>query len=372
MNSLAMRRILVATAFVLAPLVGQETQGGNGKGTAVPRTAELCDRASERAAAFRAEHAIPGLSFAFARDADVVFAGGLGLADLENDVPANEKTVYRLASISKPVTAVAVMQLVAAGKLELDADLHGVVPEWPQKPWPVTLRQVLGHLGGVRHYRLGESESTVHFASQRAGLSRFCDDDLLHEPGTKYRYSTYGYSLAAAAVEVSSGQTFSDYVGMHIATPAKALSLQSDDQRRILKGRAQGYVRRQGELQNSALMDSSYKIGGGGLCSNVEDLARFGVALLDGTLLRLEQRAVMATPQTSTDGKSTGYGLGLSIAMRTEHLQWSHSGAQSRVSTALVLLPESRVVAVVMCNLEGVPVMKLCQAIADLAASAAH
>lgn len=369
MRSFARVRLLVAATFVLAPLCAQTVENGSGLAQSKQAAAESRDSAIAKAKAFRDEHSVPGLAIALARDGALVFATGLGTADLENDVPATEATVFRLASISKPVTAVAVMQLVGAGKLDLDRDLHEFVPEWPKKQYVVTLRQVLGHLGGVRHYRLGETESTVHFASQRAGLARFADDDLLHEPGTKYRYSTYGYNLAAAAVEVQSGQTFADYVVARIAEPAGAKSLQADDQRKIVKGRAQGYVRRQGELQNSALLDSSYKIGGGGLCSNAPDLARFGIALLDGKLVPREQLLAMATSQATADGKSTGYGLGLSVSHRNERLQWAHSGAQSRVSTALVLLPESRTVAVVLCNLEGVPAMKLCQDLADLCAS---
>lgn len=314
---------------------------------------------------------IPGLSCAIAVGAGLPFRAGFGLACVENDVPATPQTVYRLASISKPITAVLALQLAEAGRLDLDADVATLVPAWPQKQWPVTTRQLLGHLGGVRHYR-GERESTVHFATQAAGLVRFAGDALLHEPGTKYLYSTYGYNLAAAVVEQAAGRPFSALVRERIADACAAPTLQDDDPRRIIRGRAQGYVRRQVDgvevLQNSELMDASYKLGGGGLCASAEDLARFGAALLAGRLLRPETLAVAWTEQQTRDGAGTGYGLGFRVDTRSGRRTIGHSGAQSRVSTMLLMLPEQQVVVVLLCNLQGVRLGSLAQQIVDLVA----
>ena len=148
---------------------------------------------------------VPGLSCAIGVGKEVPFVRGFGLADLENEVRATGETVYRLASISKPITAVCALRLAEHGKLDLDRPVHEIVKEWPQKQWPVTTRQLLGHLGGVRHYRPGETESTVHYATQTEGLVRFAADPLLHEPGTAYHYTTYGYNLVAAVVEQVAG-----------------------------------------------------------------------------------------------------------------------------------------------------------------------
>src|SRR5439155_19056924 len=138
---------------------------------------------------------IPGLSAAIAASGKIAWGGGFGMSDLENFVPAKASTVYRLGSISKPITAVAAMQLVERGKLDLDAAIQIYVPSFPKKPWPITVRQLLGHLSGIRHYRGNEIESTRHYASLVEGLAIFKDDPLLFEPGTKYSYTTYGYSL---------------------------------------------------------------------------------------------------------------------------------------------------------------------------------
>lgn len=355
-------------AFVaaLAPLAAQDLPVPE---QAVPSS--LAQRAEAAVRGFAETNGVPGIGYAIAIDGRPLLANGVGLADVENDVPATGETVFRLASISKPVTAICVLQLVQQGKLDLEADVKGYVPEWPQKQWPVSVRQLLAHTAGVRHYRPGEIESTQHFGSQREGLVRFAADDLLDEPGTKYRYSTYGYALAAAAVEARAETTFADFLRRFVAEPAGAPSLQDDDPARVIPHRAAGYVRLRGELRNSALMDSSYKLGGGGLCANPGDLARVFAALLDGRLLDAERLRLLTTEQKTRDGKGTGYGLGLSLGTRDGRREWSHSGAQSRVSTGAVLRPDSRVVAVAMCNLERVKAMELARTLADLAEAAA-
>lgn len=311
-------------------------------------------KAEQAVAGKREAIAAPAISCAIARaDGTVLFACGVGLADVENEVPATAATVYRLASISKPITAVCALALAEHGRLDLDRDLHESVPEWPQKQWPVTARQLLGHLGGVRHYN-GEAESTLHFANQRAGLVRFAADPLLHEPGTKYLYSTYGFNLVAAAVEVAAQQPFPQVVRELVAAPSGAATLQDDDPRRVIPHRAQGYERVAGELRNSELMDASYKLGGGGLCSSAEDLARFGAALIGGRLLRKESLAAMWTPQRLADGSTSAYGLGIGVGGSDGHRVLQHSGAQSRVSTYLRMLPDDGLVVALLCNLEGV------------------
>ncbi|MEC7584096.1 MAG: serine hydrolase domain-containing protein [Planctomycetota bacterium] len=325
---------------------------------------------AEMAAAVEAaqeSRGIPGISVAVALDGRLAYAEARGFIDLENKVPATWQSVYRLASISKVVTAVAVLQLVEQGKLDLDTPVGAYLDEWPEKRWPVTARQLLCHQAGVRHYKPGEGESTRHSRTQRAGLVRFRADPLLHEPGSKYLYSSFGFNLAAALVEVGSGQSFADYVAVAIAKPAGAETLQDDNVRRLIPHRAQGYIRRDGVLENSELMDGSYKLGGGGLCSNAVDLARFGIALLDGRLLSKKSLSAMTVGQVTTQGDSTNYGLGILVGGDSQKPQWWHGGAQSRVSSVMLLEPESSLVVVVLCNLERVRPLFLARQLAELA-----
>ncbi len=309
---------------------------------------------------------IPGLSAAVVTGREMRWSGGYGYSDLENFVPATAGTVYRLASISKPITAVAALQMMEAGKLDLDVPVQKYVPRFPAKPWPVTTRQLLGHLGGVRHYKPGEVESTRRYASVTEALSIFEQDPLAHEPGSKYLYSTYGFNLVGAAVESAAGVPFVAYLQQRVFGPSGMVTARDDDASVLISRRAQGYRRLpNGDLRNSVLADVSNKIPGGGLCSTAEDLARFAATLEKGGLLRAESRALMWTRGKLTDGKETGYGLGWVITERNGRREVAHGGGQPRVSTYLYLLPAEGCAVALMSNLEGARLTDLARKIAD-------
>ena len=315
------------------------------------------------------ELGIPGLSLAVATDGEIRIASGYGLADVENNVPAKAVTVYRLASVSKPITAVAVLQLAEKGLLDLDAPIQKYCPAFPEKPWPVSGRQLLGHLGGVRHYADNEPVNTRRFTGVRDGLVLFKDDPLVVEPGTRYVYSTYGYSLLGCAVEGASGQAFADYLRDNVFRPAGMERTRPDDVRGLVPNRAQGYVKdASGEILNSALADVSYKVPGGGLVGTAPDVARFVLALSGGSLLQKEALAQMITRQKTRDGKVTGYGLGWTLGERNRRREVWHTGGQERVSNAVYWQPDTGLVVVLLSNLEHVQprLVDLARRVADL------
>jgi CubicO group peptidase (beta-lactamase class C family) len=312
---------------------------------------------------------IPGLSVAVVTGLELRWSNGYGLVDLENFVPAKASTVYRLGSISKPITATAVMQLAERGKLDLDAAVQTYCPSFPVKPWPLSARQLLGHLGGIRHYKgPDEVNSTRRYNSLVEGLDIFKNDPLVHEPGTRYLYTTYGYSVLGCVVEGASGMKFTDFIRENIFQPAGMNRMRPDDVFDIIPNRAQGYSRTpSGQLRNSALADTSYKIPGGGLVSTVEDLAKFAVALQSGKLVGKVALEQMWTRQKTRDGGQTSYGLGWAISERDGFKEVAHGGAQQRVSTYLYMLPDKGLAVALMANLEGVG-----NRLQDLARQIAH
>ncbi len=159
---------------------------------------------------------IPGLSVAMVARNKLVWSGGFGFADLEHNVAATSSTLYRIASASKPITSTAAMQLYEKGKLDLDAPVQEYVPGFPRKPWPITSRQLLQHLAGIRHYGPEEEVNTRHFGNVTASLEIFGNDPLLHEPGTNFRYTSYGFVLLGAVIEGASGMSYADYVRANI------------------------------------------------------------------------------------------------------------------------------------------------------------
>ncbi len=157
-----------------------------------------------------------GLSLAF-QIGDSVWARGFGFADVENQVPATPRSSYRTASVTKPMTASAILQLSEQGKIDLDAEIQTYVPYFPRKPHPVTVRQLLGHLGGITHYKNRDVELHIkEHKNTRETLAIFQDYDLVVEPGTKYSYSTYGYNLLGTAIEGVSKQSYRDYMREHL------------------------------------------------------------------------------------------------------------------------------------------------------------
>jgi serine beta-lactamase-like protein LACTB, mitochondrial len=311
---------------------------------------------------------IPGLSVAVVANGQMRWSEGYGLADVENAVPARPSTVYRLGSISKPVTATAIMQLVERGKIDLDAPVQKYCSAFPEKQWPITTREVLGHLSGIRHYKSDEEfNNTRHFSGTTEALSMFKDDPLLHEPGVKYTYTTFGYTLLGCEIEGASGMTFADYVRENVFKPSGMDRMRVDSISDIIPNRAQGYRKTsKGELINSPLADNSYKVPGGGFVSTAEDLAKFAVAVQGSKLLKKETTEQMFKSLKTREGKETGYGLGWSVNTRNGQRNIGHSGAQQRVSTFLHMQPEQGLAVVIMANLEGARLGDLVVQISDI------
>jgi serine beta-lactamase-like protein LACTB len=311
--------------------------------------------------AFRAEHPFVGLSLAILRDGDVVTVRHYGHADRENDVRAGDATLYRWASISKPVTAVAAMRLVETGALDLDADVRKLVPEFPEKPFPITARQLLCHQGGVVHYTNGKvvprkrDYDVEHpFADVVVALDRFADSPLVCEPGTKHSYTTHGYMLLGAVVQRAAKQPFHEFVAATIAKPLRMTTFRPDYQWEAIEHRAVGYRRgAAGQLVRSTDTDVSWKLAGGGYLSNVRDLGRFGAGLLRGAILDAKTYDAMWTSVPTKDGNATRYALGFAIGSRGDEKVVSHSGAQEKTSTSLLLVPARKVGVALMSNTEG-------------------
>jgi serine beta-lactamase-like protein LACTB, mitochondrial len=317
----------------------------------------------------------PGLSAAIVADHHLVWSRGLGLADLEQRVPATPETVYRIASISKTITAVAVMQLAGQAKLDLDTPIQRYCPAFPEKPWPITARQLLAHLGGIRSYlSLEELNNTHHYTNLIEPLGLFKDDPLQFEPGTQFSYTTYGYTILGCAIEGASGMAYVDYVRDHIIRAAGMSHTRPDDVYAIIANRAQSYRKASdGEIQNTPLTDTSYKIPGGGWCSTAEDLAKFAVAVQTDGLVAKDTLEQMFTRQKTRDGHDIPFGLGWAIGERNGHREVWHTGGLQGVSTILYMRPEQGFAAVLLLNVNGLstppttaPVLGLVRRLAEI------
>jgi len=309
---------------------------------------------------FMSANSVPGMGAAVVLDGEPVWSAGFGMADLEDSAPATSSTLFRLGSLSKPITATALLQLWEHGKLDLDAPVQKYCPAFPQKEWPITSRELLGHLGGIRHYnRDGKGDipedSARHFASMEESLQIFAADPLVAKPGTKFNYSTYGYTLLGCVLEGAASQKYMDFVRENIFKPASMAQTQADDFFTIIPHRTRWYHKDKSEIvRNAGVLDSSYKIPGGGLISSADDMARFEAAMLADKFVKRPARDLMWTPQKTPDGKSTGYALGWGISDKFGIHIVAHTGGQQGTSTAFVLVPERRAGVIVLANMDSV------------------
>jgi serine beta-lactamase-like protein LACTB, mitochondrial len=347
-------RLWVLSAAVIVGLAPAGALTADDVAISAAEKAQVEDAVSK----FMAANHAPGVSAAIVENGQLVWSEGFGMADLENSVPATSRTLYRLGSVSKPLTATAAMQLWERSKIDLDAPVQKYCPAFPQKEWPITTRELLGHLGGIRHYKSDSQDdpeigNTRHFESLADGIKFFANDPLIAKPGTKFHYSTMGYTLVGCAIEGASGEKFVDYIHENVFLPAGMTETQADNLIAIIPYRTRYYSKnKSGAVVNADLLDSSYKIPGGGLISSADDMARFEIAILNDALIKRATREIMWTPQKTADGLQSGYALGWGTSVRDGIFEAGHGGSQQGTSTAIRVAPEKRDGVVVLVNVD--------------------
>lgn len=296
----------------------------------------------------------PGLTIGFIKD-DYVWVKGFGFADLENKTPAKAESAYRLASVQKSMTAIAVLQLVEQGKINLDAEIQTYVPYFPKKKYPITVRQLLGHLGGIPHYVNRNVEQHIkEHKTTREAVAIFENFDLVAEPGTKYSYSSYGYNLLGAAIENASKQSYADYMREHIWQPLKMNDTRMDDPLAIIPNRVRGYRLVNGEVKNSEFIDVSSRFAAGGTRGTVVDLLKFLKGVNDGKLLSKENTSLMYAPMKTRDGQPTAYAMGWQIPpFKNRRSIVANDGGQQETRTFILNFPEKNFAIAFAMNLEA-------------------
>lgn len=296
---------------------------------------------------------IPSISAGVLKDGIIQWLEAKGQIDLETFAPAKTSSLYRIASITKAITAVAVMQLYEKGLISLDADISTYVPYFPQKKWKVTVRNLLTHTGGIRSYKNEEEfNSKMFYSSTKDAVMTFANDDLIFEPGTNYNYSSLGYSLLAALIENVSKMSFESYLKKEIFQVANMKATRVDKQREIVFERAKGYDKSPDrKFINSSLADLSIKVAGGGLISTAEDILLFAKALLEEKLISKSTLEEMTKPVVLKNGKRYNYGFGLSLSDPNDSLKYfGHDGRGTGFITGLIIEPSSSTATVYFIN----------------------
>ena len=400
------------------------------KRKAISDTIEECRLLATRV---REHKQIPGLVIGISVGGKQVWVEGVGYANIEQGSKCNERTVMRVASISKSITMLLLGKLYEDGKVDLDKPISNYFneDEFPHKKWDgqkvdITLRQLVSHLGGIRHYKNPVSAQTnaqnitkpnpnasefdayeyysrTNYANVIDSLKMFKDDDLVAKPGTKFLYTTFGFTLISAVLEkcLPDKEQFGNYLVDKILR--KQLGMYStylDYNEPIIYERSNYYLhseKKPGVLLNAPAVDNSYKWAGGGLLSSIPDLLRFGNVMmysyLGGDTKRnipgfLKQETVNMLWKPVPEAKIgagqkshawTSYGMGFGVIPKeskaivaggiTPQLEDSivayHSGGAVGASSFMMVVPEREIVVAAFANLQNVGLAELCFDVAE-------
>jgi CubicO group peptidase (beta-lactamase class C family) len=346
----------------------------------LPKWADAVEQGRQIVRAGLIEQNLPGLSVAVGAGGDIVWAEGFGWADLESRVKVAPQTRFRIGTASKALTSAAVGLLLEKGRLKLDDEIQTYVPEFPKKQWPVTLRQLMGHLAGVRT----DSGDEGPLFSERCertveGLQFFAQQSLLFEPGTEYRDSSYGWIVVSAAVEAAADEPFFTFMRKQIFEPLAMDATTADSATEPIPARATFYFPRFAADPRYGLhlmreIDYSCYAGASAFLSTPSDLVRFALAINGGELLRPSTVELLQMPQRLTSGQETGYGLGWDLetaALVGEQTRMIGHDGESLGGTvaSLMTFPAQGIVVAVTSNISyadtpGIA-LKIAQAFAE-------
>lgn len=320
---------------------------------------------------------VPSASAAVAVNGEIVWEAAYGYADIEQKIQANTNTLYRIGSTSKAVTSIALMKLVQEGKLDLDQAVSSIITDFPEKKWDFTTRQLLSHTAGIPDYEdLGlyglyfSLLNISNFSSVDEGLKLFKNVPLLFEPGTDFKYNSFGPVLASRVLEIQSGMGFEDYMKRHIFIPSKMSNTYFDkgDQNPVTIAKFYE-TDNGGKYRNwhtfgfpKQTQNLSYKWAGGGLLSTPKDLVQLGNRLLnDVDFINPQIREQFFTPQQLRNGEVNPQNYALGWRVNTNYsskyfknnqttLLVHHGGVSKGSMNFLCLFPEKNIVINVSTN----------------------
>ena len=319
------------------------------------------DSARQIARAEIAEKNLPGMSVAVGVDGELIWAEGYGWADVDKQERVTPGTRFRIGTTSMPLTSAAIALLIDRGKIKLDDEIQVHVPEFPRKPWPITVRQLMAHTSGLS----SDSGDEGPLFGQRCerpvdAFPFFADRDLRFEPDTEYSYSRFGFIPLSAAVEAASGEPFLSFMQKEIFTPLGMDDTLAESDTETIQDRALSYFPKfasDPRYGNDVMRELSLTCysGASAFLSTASDLVRFGLALNGGKLLKPETVQLLQTSQRLRSGGETGYGLGWDIettAIGGAPTRWvGHDGdLLGGIAGTYMIVPERGLVIAVLSN----------------------
>ena len=255
------------------------------------------------------EEIIPGASVTVTKQGKIIWQGGYGYANLSKKTPIDpQKTIFRVASMSKAITGVLLARLQEQKKFDWNLSLYEYVPDFPQKPFDFTIKQLGGHLAGIRSYKANEYTLNKNYTIEE-GINLFKDDILQSAPGTKFLYSSYGINLISLAIEKCLNKKFEDIAKEEVFKPLNMWRT-FPDRGKIITDEAIPYTRTKKGLDKATEVNNYFKLAGGGFLSTSHNIAKMGTAIERHSFLSQAVENEMLKKQCTTDDVEINYGIG--------------------------------------------------------------
>jgi beta-lactamase len=255
------------------------------------------------------EEIIPGASVTVTKKGKIIWQGGYGYADISKKTPVDpQKTIFRVASMSKAITGVLLARLQEQKKFDWNLSLYEYVPNFPPKPFDFTIKQLAGHLAGIRSYKANEYTLNKKYSIEE-GIDLFKDDILQSAPGTKFLYSSYGINLISLAIEKCLNKKFEDIAKDEVFKPLNMWRT-FPDRGKIITDEATPYTRTKKGLDKATEVNNYFKLAGGGFLSTSHDIAKMGTAIERHSFLSQAVENEMLKKQCTTDDVEINYGIG--------------------------------------------------------------
>lgn len=311
----------------------------------------------------------PGLAVAVSVGEETIFADGWGYANVEDKIAIDpKKSMFRIGSISKTLTAAALQMLVQEGKIDLDKNVSAYVDYFPEKEYSIIVRQVAGHIAGVRHYKNPmEMMSNVYYPTVKGGMEIFMSDPLLFEPGEKFSYSSYGWNLISAIIEEAAEEPFLEYMQTKVFDRFGMAQTEAEIRSDLPKDIVSFYIPF-GNMNNRLApeVDNSYKWAGGGFIATATDVLKFSYQMHHSELIDQALLKEFQTPLTLNNGKQTNYGLGWSTNTDKKGRRWvGHSGGSVGGTSMYLYFPDHDLTVVTLVNLSSAKMDQLAWKVAE-------
>jgi CubicO group peptidase (beta-lactamase class C family) len=303
---------------------------------------------------FLSEKKLPGISISIAKKGEIVYSNSFGYANIEKKTLIDpSKTKFRIGSVSKTFAAASIAKLYEEGKLDIDKSVYEYVPEFPKKKWSFNTRQMAGHLSGIRHYKNDEMRINQDYESVIDALKIFSLDTLLHEPGSKYHYSTHAWTLISLIIERASEVEFLAYMNDKVFDQLGMTNTLAEFNNQNIPNRVSYYqYTDQDTFEVAPTVNNSWKWAGGGFLSTTEDVIKFLFAHSKPGFLNKETLDLLMTSQKTNDGEETNYGLGWRTRKdRNGDILYGHTGGSVGGTTYAFWNKKTDIILVIASNI---------------------